>query len=428
MLIQFTVDNFRSIKDPATFSSVSGTNNNMNTFTGRGYTLLSSAVIYGANASGKSNILKAFGFMRSMVLNSRKVIQSTDNLSHEPFRLSTETESASSSFEVTFIAAFSEKPIKFRYGFEADSNTVYSEWLFADEKGKEAKLFFRDVEEGEFYVNLDKFREGKGLKDKVLKNHLFLWKCDQNGGEISKTILRWFQNLNLLDGIKHSDYMAYTLQQMSNTDFSSQIIKLVSIADLGIQDVLIEENEIPATEFERLSLPKELIDQIRSSKSPIMEVGIKAIHNKYDENQNIVGTEKFDMENDESEGTKKYFGLSAPFIDTLMNGKILLIDELDASLHPMLTISLISMFNNPKINTKNAQLIFATHDTNLLNLKLFHKSQIWFTEKDTSGATHLHSLVEYKNIRSTDNIEKHYIQGKYGAIPYIGAFSFEDQE
>ncbi len=429
MLIQFTVDNFRSIKDSVTLSLVSGANNNMNTFSAKAHSLLSSAVIYGANASGKSNVLKAFAFMKSMVQNSKKVFQSTDTLSHEPFRLSTETESASSSFEVVFLTSISGKQLKFRYGFEADDTNIYSEWLFADEKGKESKLFFREVEKKEFYVNPDKFKEGgKGLKDKVLPNSLFLWKCDQDGGEISGAILEWFKGVNILNGMMPSGYMAYTLHQMSRADFRSEIIKLVSVADLGIQDVLIEENEIPSVEMERIAFPKEILEQIRSAKSPLMEVGVKALHNKYDENDKIVGTEKFDLENDESEGTKKYFSLSAPFIDTLKNGKILLVDELDASLHPMLTISLISMFNNPKINTKNAQLIFATHDTNLLNQKLFHKSQIWFTEKDVSGSTRLNSLVEYKNVRATDNIEKHYIQGKYGAIPYIGTFAYEEQE
>lgn len=428
MLIQFTVDNFRSIKDSVTFSLVSGTNNKMNVFSAKAHSLLSSAVIYGANASGKSNVLKAFGFMKSMAINSKKVFQSTDTLPHEPFRLSTETESASSSFEVVFLTTVSGKGVKFRYGFEADSTTVYSEWLFADEKGKEAKLFFRDTEEKEFYVNSEKFREGKGLKDKVLPNSLFLWKCDQDSGEISRAILEWFKNVNVLNGINSSNYLAHTLHEMNNIDFRSEIVRLISGADLGIQDVVVEETEISSAEMEKLPLPKELLDRIRTDKSPIIQVGVKAVHNKYDENENIVGTEIFDFQNDESEGTKKYFSLSAPLIDTLKNGKILIVDELDASLHPMLTISLIAMFNNLKINTTNAQLIFATHDTNLLSQRLFHKSQIWFTEKDVCGATHLNSLVEYKNVRPTDNIEKHYIQGKYGAIPYLGSFVFEEHK
>jgi AAA15 family ATPase/GTPase len=406
---------------------VSGTNNMKNAFTIRNYPLLSSAVIYGANASGKTNTLKAFGFMRAMVLNIKKVIQSTDTLLHEPFRLSTETESASSSFEAVFLVSSLGKTIKYRYGFEADNTAIYSEWLFADEKGKEARLFYRDVENNEFYVNAEKFKEAHGLKDKVLPNSLFLWKCDQDGGAISKAILSWFKNANVIDGTKSSDYVTYTLEQMNKDDFKSEIVKMVCVADLGINDVLIEENEVPSDELENLKFPDELLSQLRAAKSPLIKVDIKTVHSKYDENDKFIGTEKFDLSNDESEGTKKYFSISAPLLDTLKNGKILIIDELDCSLHPMLTISLISMFSNPNINTKNAQLIFATHDTNLLNQQLFHKSQIWFTEKDTYGATHLHSLAEYKNVRPTDNIEKHYIQGKYGAIPYLSAFAFEEK-
>lgn len=427
MLIQFTVDNFRSIKDPVTLSMISGTNNMKNVFPARNYPLLSSAVIYGANASGKTNVLKAFGFMRAMVLNTKKVIQSTDTLLHEPFRLSTETESASSSFEAVFFVISSDKTIKYRYGFEADNASIYSEWLFADEKGKEARLFYRDVENNEFYVNTEKFKEGHGLKDKVLPNSLFLWKCDQDGGAISKAILNWFKNANVIDGVKSSDYVTFTLDQMSKDDFKSEIVKMVCVADLGINDVLIEENEVPQDELEKLKFPEEILSQIRAAKSPLIKVDIKTVHNKYDEKDKFIGTEKFDLSNDESEGTKKYFSISAPFLDTLKNGNILIIDELDCSLHPMLTTSLISMFNNPKINTQNAQLIFTTHDTNLLNQQLFHKSQIWFTEKDMYGATHLNSLAEYKNVRPTDNIEKHYVQGKYGAIPYLGTFAFEEK-
>jgi AAA15 family ATPase/GTPase len=393
----------------------------MNTITERTYSLLSSAVIYGANASGKSNVLKAFGFMKSMILNSRKVFQSTDTLAYEPFRLSTETEATSSTFEVVFL----NKGIKYRYGFEADETIVYSEWLFADERGKESKLFFRGSEEHEFYVNPEKFKEGKGIK--VLPNSLFLWKCDQGGGEISASVLEWFKKVNFLNGMLPSDYMAYTLNQMSKIDFRTEIIKLVAVADLGIQDVLIEENEVTSAEIDKLPFPKDIKERILAEESPFIRLGVKALHNKYDANDQIIGIEKFDLASDESEGTKKYFCLSAPFIDTLKNGKILFVDELDASLHPMLTMALISLFNNPKINTTNAQLIFATHDTNLLNQKLFHKSQIWFTEKDSEGATHLNSLVEYKNIRPSDNIEKHYIQGKYGAIPYIGTFVSGEQ-
>lgn len=416
MLVQFTFDNFRSIKDQVTFSMVSGLNNRHSVIKTRNYSLLPSAVIYGANASGKSNIVRALDYMKAMVLNVRKVFQSTDTLNHEPFRLSTETMNASSSFEVIFL----NNQVKYRYGFEADSTTVYSEWLFADEKGKEARLFFRDSDTGEFYVNPEKFKEGKGLK--VLPNSLFIWKCDQEGGQVARSILEWFKKVNHLNGMRPSDYLLYTLNQMKNPEFYEEIKRLVTSADFGIDDLKHREDRVPVNEIENLPVPKEIRDTMLANASPLVKLGARTIHVKYDEAGAPVGFEEFDLTSDESEGTKKYFCLSAPFIDTLRNGKILLVDELDASLHPLLTMALISLFNNPDINTRNAQLIFVSHDTNLLNQKLFHKSQIWFTEKDRFGSTHLHSLVDYKNVRATDNLEKHYIQGKYGAIPFVGRF------
>lgn len=416
MLLQFTFDNFRSIKEPVTFSMVSGLHNHNSVIKTRNFDLLPSAVIYGANASGKSNVLQAFDFMKAMVLNSRKVVQSTDTLSHDPFRLSTETMNASSSFEVIFFSG----QVKYRYGFEADSTNIYSEWLFADFKGKEAKLFFRDSDTAEFYINPDKFKEGKGVK--VLSNSLFIWKCDQEGGKISRTVLEWFKNLNLLNGMRPSNYLSFTLSQMKNPEFHKEIKKLVSAADFGINDLRVKEDKAWLVSIDSTSLPPEVTEKIMQENSSMITIGIKTMHEKFDKDGKSTGFEEFELGIDESEGTKKYFCLSAPFIDTLRNGKILLVDELDASLHPLLTMALISLFNNPEINTRNAQLIFASHDTNLLNQKLFHKSQIWFTEKDRSGATHLHSLVEYKNVRATDNLEKHYIQGKFGAIPYIGHF------
>lgn len=416
MLLQFTFDNFRSIKEPVTFSMVSGLHNQNTVIKTRNYDLLPSAVIYGANASGKSNVLQAFDFMKAMVLNSRKVVQSTDTLSHDPFRLSTETMNASSSFEVIFFSG----QVKYRYGFEADSTNIYSEWLFADFKGKEAKLFFRDSDTDEFYINPDKFKEGKGVK--VLSNSLFIWKCDQEGGKISRTVLEWFKNLNLLNGMRPSNYLSFTLSQMKNPEFHKEIKKLVSAADFGINDLRVKEDKAWIVSIDSTSLPPEVTEKIMQENSSMITIGIKTMHEKFDKDGKSTGFEEFELGIDESEGTKKYFCLSAPFIDTLRNGKILLVDELDASLHPLLTMALISLFNNPEINTRNAQLIFASHDTNLLNQKLFHKSQIWFTEKDRTGATHLHSLVEYKNVRATDNLEKHYIQGKFGAIPYIGHF------
>lgn len=422
MLLQFSVNNYRSIKDTITFSMLSSSKNE-NSFKIKKYNLLNSAVIYGANASGKSNLLRAMAFMGRIVLNKTKVIQSTDTLPHDPFRLNSSTQDASSTFEIVFFI----DEIKYRYGFELDNTTVYAEWLYADEKGKEAKLFYRDSEDKE-YVN-PKFKEGyiffdnSKSKIRVSLNQLFIWKCDQDGGEISKSILKWFSRFNLIDGLDHGGYISYTMKKMEDLTFKNEMINLVKTADIGIENITMEEEEVPLDMIEKMGLPIDLKEEILKDGG-LKSVSINTYHKKFDENNNEIGNEIFELDDEESLGTRKFFKMSAPILNTLQEGKILIIDELDASLHPMLTKHLIKLFSDKYINTKNAQLIFATHDTNLLKPQIFKRDQIWFTEKDKYGSTTLYSILEIKGVRANDDFEKQYIQGKYGAVPYLGKFEF----
>ena len=406
MLVQFEVNNFCSIKDTVTFS-LKSEKKDSHSFPSRKFDLLQSVVIYGANASGKSNLLKAMRMMASLVLNKKKVISVTDALEHQPFLLNSETETASTSFEIVFII----DEIIYRYGFEYDSQMIYAEWLFSDEKGTEAKLFYRDVDD-EFYVNPTKFTEGKGLAKKTLKNHLFLWKCASDNGEISQKIQQWFFNFNMIDGLNDRGYRGFSTHKLDDTIFKKDILELVKIADLGISDIDIQEKDL---------LLNDEISRITDTMT---------VHKKFDKDNNFLGNVEFNLKEHESRGTKKLFAISAPILDTLKNGKILVIDELDASLHPILTQHLIEMFHNKELNQKNAQLIFATHDTNLLQNHLLCRDQIWFSEKDRYGATDIYSLLEYKEnkTRKDTNKEKYYLQGRYGAIPYIGEFHFEDIE
>ena len=417
MLLQFSVNNFKSIKDTATISMNSSLKGEINVSDLRNYKIINSAVLYGHNATGKSNFLKALAFMGSTVLNKSKVTQSTDLLKHFPFKLSTETENASSSFEVVFFI----DEIKYRYGYEMDNTQVYSEWLFEDTKGKEAKLFFRDVDENIFYVNRNKFKEGLGLK--VLKNHLFIWKTDQEGGEISASILNWFNHLNLIDGSEKGRYVNFASSQLDDKEFKQKIVSLIKKADLGIESINKEEVVLNQTSMEDFEIPDILKKKILSEKNEIKLIKLKTEHKKY--NSDLTSTELVEFElKEESIGTQQFFYILAPVLDTLKKGKVLLIDEFGASLHPNLSKQIVKMFNNKEINKYNAQLLFVTHDTNMLDNILFRKDQIWFTEKDYYGATKLYSLADYKNIRATENFEKNYLQGKYGAIPYLNDFNF----
>ena len=356
--------------------------------------------------------------MASLVLNKKKVISVTDTLEHQPFLLNSETETASTSFEMVFII----DEIIYRYGFEYDNEMIYAEWLFSDEKGTEAKLFYRDVDD-EFYVNPTKFKEGKGLPEKTLENHLFLWKCVSDNGAISKKIQKWFFNFNMIDGLNDRGYFGYSTNKLNDELFKKDILELVKIADLGISDIDTQYKDISSDRL--TSLPEDFQKAIIANSKDTM-----TIHKKFDKDNNFLGNVEFNLKENESLGTKKFFALSAPLLNTLKNGKILVIDELDASLHPILTQHLIKMFHDKKLNKKNAQLIFATHDTNLLQNHLLCRDQVWFTEKDSYGATDVYSLLEYKEskTRKDTNKEKYYLQGRYGGIPYLGEFHFEDLE
>ncbi len=424
MLVEFTVNNFKSIKDDAKLSMVTSTKDSGNIFSIRDYKLLSSAIIYGANASGKSNFLRAMAFMSRFVLNRFKILQSTDKLPYDPFKLCSDTEDSSSTFEIVFFI----DTIKYRYGFEMDSENIYAEWLFADEKGKEAKLFVRDIEETD-YVNPNKFKEGyiffdkKNEKIRIAKNQLFIWKCDQEDGNISKSILQWFNRFNMIDGMDHQGYINFTMKKMEDNDFKNRIVELVKTADIGIDDISIEEDDVPLEIIEKLPMPDSMKKEILNDGG-LKSITINTKHKKYDNNGNIIGEVIFELDKEESKGTRKFFAISAPILDTLQNGKVLIIDELDASLHPILTQHLIKLFHNENINKKNAQLVFATHDTNLLKPHIFRRDQIWLTEKDKFGSTDLYSLAQFKGVRAKEDFERQYIQGKYGAIPYLGKFEF----
>lgn len=414
MLIEFSVGNYRSFKEIVTFSMVASKDKKLdenNVFKiDDELSLLKSAAVYGANAAGKSNLVAAIGFMCWFVLNSSKGTQVTEPIDVERFRLSTETAGEPSFFEIVF--RLDGKT--YRYGFEVDTQQVVSEWLFYVPKTREAKLFERN---SDIFKVLKAFKEGKEITDKTRKNALFLSVVAQFNGEVAQKILLWFsQNLNIISGMHNNLYRRYTVEYFENSKYRDDILKFVKKLDLAIDDIQIENTSI--TEESLQSLPEELRNLILRSQETSLKA-IKTFHRKYDAEGKPTSLEVFDIDSHESEGTKKLFAFAGPILDTLRNGTVLLIDEFDANFHPLITCSIISLFNSNETNPQNAQLIFMTHDTNLLSNKIFRRDQIWFTEKDKQGATHLYSLVEFR-VRNDASFESDYIRGKYGAIPFIG--------
>ena len=413
MLIEFNVTNFLSFKNRATFSMMASNDDTLaetNVIESGKHRLVRSAVVYGANASGKSNLLEAFSFMRKMVLNSSKDTQANEAIDVDPFLLSTECDGKPSGFEVLFV----HDGIPYRYGFEVDQKGVRSEWLFSRPTTKEGSHFTR--EGAHIKVNPDWFKEGKGLETRTRENALFLSVCAQFNGELATALLSWFQNLRTMHGFARIGFYNATIDRLKKPEHKARVLELTKVADRGITDFDLQQKTITMQD-----LPKEMPDEMKKDiiKNHAGIVELKTTHRKVDGNNKDVGGVVFDLDEDESAGTQKLVKLSGPLLETLETGKILIVDELDARLHPLLTRLIVSLFNSPT-NRSNAQLIFASHDTTLLTPKLFRRDQVWFTEKDQYGATDLYSLVELKGVRNAAAFGKDYIQGKYGAIPFIG--------
>lgn len=401
MIINFTVGNYRSFKDKKVLSLEATAIKELNesVIEKEGYRLLPSAVIYGANSSGKSNLLKAIGKFKSIISSSSK-LNSTDKLNITPFLLNQETAEEPSFFEIELLI----DNHTYTYGFTADNQKVYEEWLYLKEgKMRKEKCLFVRTEEGIGIA--DDYNEGKGLEEKVRDNGLFLSTVDSFNGEIARKIIRQIDCTFVISGIDHEFWSEFTNDMCNNKNpelsFQKQIQEFLNSMNVG---------------FSRFELPKD--------EKVAKEVKAYTIHNLYNDQGEVIGETRFSMKDHESSGTNKLFDLAALVIGQLEFGYLLVIDELDSKLHPLLTQHIIKLFNNPQTNPKGAQLIFATHDTNLLNVKTFRRDQIWFTEKDNSEATDLYSLAEFREpegnkIRKDRSFEKDYINGRYGAIPYI---------
>ena len=425
MLIEFTVGNFRSFKEPVTLSMVaarlkardSQVNENNKIKVDDNLTLLTSSAIYGANASGKSNVVRALAFMRQLVLSSAAESQAGEPLGAEPFRLSTDTENEPSFFEIVFLS----DGIQYRYGFEVSFTQVISEWLFSVPSTKEAKLFIR--EENGIKPSQKFFKEGKGLETKTRANALFLSVVAQFNGEVSQSILKWFRRLSIVSGLDDTFYRAFTIQQVIEGKYKSEIIELVRSLDIDIAG--IEGIKLDKTQLELPSgIPEDLRTLLLKSIQDKELLTVRTIHPKLNAQGNPAGSVIFDMDHNESDGTQKAFYLAGPIIDALSKGKVLIIDEMEARLHPLITRELIQRFNSIETNPRRAQLIFTTHDTNLLSKKLFRRDQIWFVQKSELCASHLYSLAEIKvddnKVRNDASFEDNYLQGRYGAIPFLG--------
>ena len=419
MLLSFSVENFKSIRDLQTLSLVAAKGGHLewsNTFVIGKRRLVKSVALYGPNASGKSNVINAMIWFRNFVLTSSKETQSGESIGVQPFKLSTKTLKNPSHFEVEFLIDDHE----FRYGFEVNSERVVSEWLYRKSQGaKAAKLFTRD--ENEYDISANFFKEGKGLEKRTRDNALFLSVCAQFNGDIATKVLNWMQRLRNVSGLTESGFFGFTAERLQDKKNQKELLNFAQKADFNIQSLASELEFIRADHLPD-TMPENLKKRIIADRT-VGNSSIKTTHSILDENNQVVGQQDFDLKADESEGTQKFIALSGPITHTLETGSILLIDELDARLHPRLTQAIVDLFHSP-INRHNAQLICATHDVTLMEPERFRRDQIWFCDKDKNGATELFSLGSFdvNQVRPNSKFSRQYMLGLFGALPNLAHF------
>lgn len=420
MLIEFRVENHRSLKTEQVLTMeagrVDGDTTIPRTVPGYSKPLLPVAALYGANASGKSNVLSGLAFMRRAVVNSHLGWSQNDRVPREPFAWG-ENRSLPSMYEALFVVSGT----RFHYGFVASDERIEEEWLHAWPKGKQQIWFDRESQTFAFGDNLKGVRHL--IRDVTRHNALFLSVGAQHGNEQLRRVYSWFsqveflhmkegasfiQNLMTVSSMILEEHKEETHQEIQS-DKSNSVLdefrSLLALADLGIVDLRF------------VSTPESDHDQHPSRRLQF-------------KHSNSTDDAWLSLAN-ESKGTKTLFEFGIPLITALRTGSTVIVDELEASLHPKLAIEIIKQFNNPKTNPKNAQLIFTTHDTNLLGNDagepVLRRDQVWLTEKDKEGATTLYPLTDYKP-RKAENVERGYLQGRYGAIPYLGNFSLLGKE
>ena len=401
--MQFTVGNYRSFHQARTFSMVPSSiqDNPKECVVAEGhYRYLTAAAVYGANSSGKSNLVMALATMKRMVLNSVK-LNDHDFLFYDPFLLAEDSGNQPTHFEIVYLDA---DETRVRYGFDYTLRQIEREWLFISKKNKKELPYFVRDEEG---IGVDEmlFAEGIGLEERTNDNRLFLSLVAQLGGTISKNVLDFFNSgYNVISGLNSQGYEGLTERQFLNKEAESvDALQFFKDLQLGFIDIETDEHEIE-----------------KGRKA----IDVFTVHNIYNKDGEITGKQRFRFDYCESQGTQKLFELAGPLFEALRHGRLLVMDELDAKMHPLISQHIIKLFSSEKTNQHHAQLLFTTHDTNLLSSHLLRRDQIWFTEKDKAESTDLYSLMHIvlpdgTKPRGDGNLERNYIKGRYGAVPYL---------
>ena len=400
MLLEFSCSNHKSFREKVLFSTLAGTDNTYEDkiYIFDGLRILKSAVLYGANGSGKSNFIDAISFVKFLVVNSvsntpgqgiRQVPHKIDGYKKE------------SVYSIQFVT----NNIRYAYGFSLKEMLVVDEYLYYFPNGRQTKIFERTFEK---FSAGSKFRGKLNTCKDVLKSNRLLLTCAANFSSVEEIVdaYRFFaEELVIYTPGNEENWMNYSLYQMhKDKGVKDAVITFMNDLGVGIKDVevTIDEKQFESSNF------KFLLNEYKNSLLK-NKVDAKVIYDSFET----------DLIDEESSGVKRLFGMLCPLIDIMTDGKVLVCDEIESGLHESLVFGLVKLFMEVN-GDKYGQMIFTTHETGLLNLDIFRRDQIWFTElKEEDRSTDLYSLVEIKNVRKEDNFKRGYISGKYGAIPML---------
>jgi len=414
MLVEFRVKNFRSLRDEQALSLVASKDKSLqdthtlSTGLKAAPSLLRSAVVYGANAGGKSNLIKAIQYMRGVVLESATIIQPGQTFAVQPFRLDNRSASQPTEFEVTFIL----DDVRYQYGFAMTPQRIVSEHLLVYKAFKPQRWFERnfDAKSGQ-----DVYEFGPGLKGAkslwegaTRPNALFLSMAVQLNSDALRPVFDWFSTGLVIFNEQAQLSPQTSIHMLKQAEGRKQICEFLTAADISIADIEVVSRRVPgqAVHFDlvagRTEVRTEDVEEHQLRFSHVTEQG-QAV---------------FDLM-DESNGTRNLLFLTGPVLDILKKGLTLVIDELDTSLHTLLVRELVRLFHRPEVNSGGAQLIFTTHDTSLLDAPdLFRRDQVWFVEKDKEQASTLVALSEFSP-RKNEALERGYLMGRYGGVPFL---------
>lgn len=414
MLVEFRVKNFRSLRDEQVLSLVASKDKTLQdthtqaTGISAVPTMLRSAVVYGANASGKSNLIKALQYMRGVVTESATAIQPGQTFGVQPFRLDADSVNQPSEFEVTFLLA----GVRYQYGFAMTAQRIVGEHLLVYKAFKPQRWFERhyDRETGK-----DVYDFGPGLKGPknlwegaTRPNSLFLSMAVQLNSDTLRPVFDWFLNRLVIFNEQAQLSPQLSIQKLKEAEGRKEICSFLTSADISIADIDVETRKVPgqAVHFDLVAGKTEV-------RAEEMEEHRLRFHHVTEQGKAV-----FELM-DESNGTRNLLFLAGPVLDILDKGLTLVIDELDTSLHTLLVRELVGLFHRPDINTGGAQLIFTTHDTSLLDAPdLLRRDQVWFVEKDRGQASALVGLSEFSP-RKNEALERGYLLGRYGGVPFL---------